>query len=91
MIVFLAHVGSFVPAKFCKLGLFDAIYSSMSSLENYDFSWELSNILCILNNATNRSLILIDEFGKNTDYLNGISLFSTIIKSLTYSNFKIND
>ena len=75
IIVFLAHIGSYVPAESCKLGLFDGIYTAFNSLESFDFSWELSNLLCIMKSCSNRSLILFDEFGKNTDYLNGSSMF----------------
>ena len=90
MIVFLAHIGSYVPAKSCKLGLFDGIYTSFNSLEKFDFSWELSNLLCLLKNCTNRSLVLLDEFGKNTDYLNGASLFCQVVQNFSKPLFQTN-
>ena len=71
MIVFLAHVGSFVPADSCKIGVVDRIFTRIASVESVTntvpqsaFMCELNQLALMLRHATSRSLLLIDEFGK---------------------------
>jgi len=67
---YLAHIGSFVPCRFARIGILDAIYSTAghhdSALKSYGESQkELATLNLILYQATNRSLVLCDEFGKS--------------------------
>ena len=62
----------------------------MNTFENQDFSWELSNIYHMVENSSNRSILLIDEFGKNTDFVNWISLFCSLIQNLNQPYFETN-
>lgn len=86
IIVYLAQIGSFVPAEKCIVSVFDRILTKFSKSETVVdnksfFEMELSSLSTILENATNRSLVLIDEFGKGTHYLDGLSLFNGVWKS----------
>ena len=87
-IVFLAQVGSFVPAKSARIGIVDKILSKIrtkESLSNQQSSFELDSrrISRCLSLATERSLVLIDEYGKGTDSTGGPSLYGAIIKSFS--------
>ncbi|KVI02323.1 DNA mismatch repair protein MutS, core, partial [Cynara cardunculus var. scolymus] len=70
LIVFLAHVGSFVPADTAKVGLTDRIFCAMGSkvmtAEQSTFMIDLHQVGMMLRHATSRSLCLLDEFGKGT-------------------------
>ena len=75
----MAHIGSYVPAKYCKLGLFDKILTSIHlsdslSCNQTGLSEEIQNIIHITKAATNRSLVLIDEFGKSNIYFSTLYL-----------------
>ncbi|KAF1744721.1 hypothetical protein MXB_3602, partial [Myxobolus squamalis] len=75
LIVYLAHIGSFVPAKSAEIGVFDSIYTRIMSTESVgssssSFLSDLNQILPTLTCFSNRSLILIDEFGKGTHFVN---------------------
>jgi len=95
IVTFLCHIGSFVPASLCKIGLVDGIYSSIHLTEtilddDYGFSEEIQNLSRIFRSATNRSLILLDEFGKNTSHSVSLGASIALVKNLTARNFKIN-
>jgi len=95
IITFLCHIGSFVPASLCKIGLVDGIYASIHLTEtilddDYGFSEEIQNLSRIFRSATNRSLILLDEFGKNTSHSISLGAAIALVKNLTEKNFKIN-
>jgi DNA mismatch repair protein MSH5 len=66
IIVYLAHIGSFVPAQKAKVGLTDRIVTRMVCDEGHNalFAKDLVQLSSILKAATPRSLVLIDEFGK---------------------------
>jgi len=71
LIVFLAHIGSFVPADSCRIGVVDRIFTRITSVESVTntvpqsaFMCELNQLALMLRHATPRSLLLIDEFGK---------------------------
>jgi len=71
----MVHIGLFVPASYCKIGLVDKIltqidlYDSISN-QVYGLSEELLGLSQIFQLATNRSLVLIDEFGKSKISIN---------------------
>ncbi|ORX51377.1 hypothetical protein BCR36DRAFT_411844 [Piromyces finnis] len=84
LIVVLSQIGSYVPAKYAKLGLFDGIYTRMGAQDNImkgqsTFMVELQETSNILKYATPRSLIILDEFGRGTSTYDGIALaYSTL-------------
>jgi DNA mismatch repair protein MSH5 len=87
IIIFLAHVGSFVPANSATIGLTDQILCRVSSRETVSriqsaFMMELQQISFALSQVTCRSLLLIDEFGKGTEYSDGAGLAYAVIKHL---------
>ncbi|XP_053679930.1 mutS protein homolog 5-like [Anopheles nili] len=84
---YLAHVGSFVPAATARIPLLDAIYTRLDHPESIfsgrsSFMSELFQMSNVLQNATSTSLVLIDEFGKGTNYLEGKSLLVASIEHL---------
>lgn len=75
LIVFMAHVGSFVPAEAALIGLTDKIFTRMHTMESVSmnlssFLIDLSQMSSAIRNVTNRSLVIVDEFGKGTDSVN---------------------
>jgi DNA mismatch repair protein MutS len=79
LIVLLAQVGSFVPAARAKIGLVDRIYTRVGASDNIasgesTFLVEMHEAATIVNTATNKSLILLDEVGRGTSTFDGISI-----------------
>ncbi|GLU38835.1 DNA mismatch repair protein MutS [Pseudomonas sp. NBRC 100443] len=79
LIVLLAHIGSFVPAARCELSLVDRIFTRIGSSDDLaggrsTFMVEMSETANILHNATDRSLVLMDEVGRGTSTFDGLSL-----------------
>jgi DNA mismatch repair protein MutS len=79
LIVFLAHVGSFVPATSARIPLTDRIFTRVGAQDNIiagesTFLVEMQESANIINNATRRSLILLDEVGRGTATFDGISI-----------------
>jgi DNA mismatch repair protein MutS len=79
MLVLMAQMGSFVPADSLRLGLVDRIYTRIGASDNVargrsTFMVEMTETATILNTATNRSLILLDEMGRGTATFDGLSL-----------------
>jgi DNA mismatch repair protein MutS len=79
LIVLLAHIGSFVPAKSVKLSLVDQIFTRIGSSDDLaggrsTFMVEMTETANILHNATAKSLILMDEIGRGTSTFDGLSL-----------------
>lgn len=89
LMVYLAHVGCFVPAESALIGLVDQVFSRMSysdSRTSSSFSEEISQLAIALNNCTPRSLVILDEFGKGTNPLDGMSLVGSLITHLESNN-----
>ncbi|KAJ8114028.1 hypothetical protein OPT61_g3993 [Boeremia exigua] len=87
LIVFMAHVGSFVPAESARIGLTDKILSRVTTRETVSraqsaFMIDLQQISLALNLATHRSLLIIDEFGKGTDSSDGAGLACAVMEHL---------
>lgn len=87
LIVYMAHIGCFVPASSAKIRLMDAIYTQMASSESLttgssSFLLELNVMAQIMNNSSRNSLILADEFGKGTSTVEGRILLISCIESL---------
>jgi DNA mismatch repair protein MutS len=79
LIVLLAHIGSFVPAASCQLSMVDRIFTRIGSSDDLaggrsTFMVEMSETANILHNATDRSLVLMDEVGRGTSTFDGLSL-----------------
>lgn len=87
LIIFMAHVGSFVPAESARIGLTDKILSRVTTRETVSraqsaFMIDLQQISLALNLATRRSLLIIDEFGKGTDASDGAGLACAVMEYL---------
>ncbi len=79
LIVLLAQIGSFVPAKKAKIGVVDKIFTRVGASDNISmgestFMVEMNETASILNNVSERSLILLDEIGRGTSTYDGISI-----------------
>lgn len=84
LIVYMAHVGSYVPAEQATIGLTDKILTRIATRESVSrnesaFSIDLSQAAFSMNFATRRSLVLIDEFGKGTNANNGAGLMTALL------------
>ncbi|MDP4116649.1 MAG: DNA mismatch repair protein MutS, partial [Bacteroidota bacterium] len=87
LIVLLAQIGSFVPAKEAKMGIVDRIFTRVGASDNITtgestFLVEMQEAANILNNATSKSLILLDEIGRGTSTFDGISIAWAITEYL---------
>lgn len=79
LIVLMAQIGSFVPAKALKMGVVDKIFTRVGASDNIStgestFMVEMNETASILNNLSNRSLVLLDEIGRGTSTYDGISI-----------------
>ncbi|KAI5811678.1 muts domain V-domain-containing protein [Peziza echinospora] len=87
MIVYMAHIGSFVPAEHATIGLTDKILTRIQTKESVSkiesaFVIDLQQIARSLRLATRRSLLIIDEFGKGTDVNDGAGLACGVFEHL---------
>ena len=87
LIVLLAQMGSFVPAKHANIGLVDKIFTRVGASDNISsgestFMVEMNETASILNNISDRSLILLDEIGRGTSTYDGISIAWAIVEFL---------
>ncbi len=91
LIVLLAHCGAFVPAAAAKIGPFDAIYTRIGASDDLasgrsTFMVEMTEAAAILNGATERSLVLMDEIGRGTSTFDGMALAFSIARHLLEKN-----
>ncbi len=93
LITLLAQIGSFVPASSAKIGLTDRIFTRIGASDylgggQSTFMVEMVETANILNNSTNKSLILLDEIGRGTSTYDGMAIAWSVIEYL-HSNGKI--
>ena len=87
LIALLAQVGCWVPARACRLGLVDRIFSRIGASDdlargNSTFMVEMNETANILNNATDRSLIILDEIGRGTSTYDGLAIAWAVVEHL---------
>ena len=94
LITLLAQMGSFVPAKSAQIGVVDRIFTRVGASDNLSggestFMVEMTEMANILNNATDRSLILLDEIGRGTSTFDGLSIAWSVAEYL-HNNPKVS-
>jgi len=87
LIIIMAQMGSFVPAKYAKIGVVDQLFSRIGTGDNIadgqsTFMLEMIETSYILNNATDRSFLLLDEIGRGTATYDGLSIAWAILESI---------
>ena len=87
LIVLLAQIGAFVPARHARIGIADRIFTRVGASDNLaagesTFLVEMNETANILNNATRRSLILLDEVGRGTSTFDGLSIAWSLVEYL---------
>jgi DNA mismatch repair protein MutS len=87
IIILMAQAGSFVPAKRARIGIVDKIFTRVGASDNISagestFMVEMQEAADILNNATPRSLVILDEIGRGTSTFDGVSIAWSIVEYL---------
>ncbi|MCX7822519.1 MAG: DNA mismatch repair protein MutS [Syntrophobacterales bacterium] len=87
LIVLLAHIGSFVPAKAAYIGLVDRIFTRIGTSDDLargrsTFLVEMQEVASILHRATPQSLVILDEIGRGTSTYDGMSIAQAVIEYL---------
>lgn len=87
LIVLMAQMGSFVPAKSASLGIVDKVFTRVGASDNLSkgestFMVEMTETASILNNLSDRSLVLMDEIGRGTSTYDGVSIAWSIVEFL---------
>ena len=89
IIVLMAQIGSFVPAREARIGIVDKLFTRVGASDDLasgqsTFMLEMSEVATILKNATQRSLIIYDEVGRGTSTFDGMSIARAVVE-YTYS------
>ena len=87
LIALMAHIGCWVPAKQCRMGWMDRIFSRVGASDNLangqsTFMVEMLETANILNNATSHSFIILDEIGRGTSTYDGLSIAWSVVEYL---------
>ena len=91
LIVLMAHIGSFVPARAARIGPIDQIFTRIGAADDLaggrsTFMVEMTESASILHNATEKSLVLMDEVGRGTSTFDGLALAWAIARHLVDKN-----
>ena len=92
LIIIMAHIGSYVPADYAKIGIVDRIFTRIGASDDLmtgqsTFMLEMSEVANILNSATAKSFIILDEIGRGTSTFDGISI-ATAISEYIHDNIR---
>jgi DNA mismatch repair protein MutS len=87
LIAILAHMGSFVPAESAHIGVIDKVFSRVGATDNIaaghsTFMVEMIETATIVNHATDRSLVILDEIGRGTGVYDGLSIAQAVIEHI---------
>ncbi len=85
LITFLAHIGSFVPAKSAEIAITDRIFTRVGASDDLAFGQstfmvEMSEVANILANATEKSLVILDEIGRGTSTFDGLAIAWAVVE-----------
>ena len=88
IITLMAHMGSFVPAKSAEISIIDRVFTRVGASDDLAFGQstfmvEMNEVSNIINNATDKSLIILDEVGRGTSTYDGMSIAGSIIEYLS--------
>ncbi|MDP4678991.1 MAG: DNA mismatch repair protein MutS, partial [Cyclobacteriaceae bacterium] len=91
LIVLMAQMGSFVPASYAKIGIVDKVFTRVGASDNLSkgestFMVEMTETASILNNLSEKSLVLMDEIGRGTSTYDGVSIAWSIVEHLHNQN-----
>ncbi len=92
LIVLMAQIGSFVPAKSADIGIVDRIFTRVGASDDLasgqsTFMVEMNEVANILRNATSRSLLVLDEIGRGTSTFDGLSIAWAVIEHISNRKF----
>ncbi len=93
LIVLMAQMGSFVPAESANIGVVDRIFTRVGAMDDLrrgqsTFMVEMNETANILNNATEKSLVILDEIGRGTSTFDGLSIAWAVAEDLVQKNGK---
>lgn len=88
LIVIMAHIGSFVPSSSCEIAVVDRIFTRIGASDDLSsgqstFMVEMVEVANILNNATSKSLVLLDEVGRGTATFDGMSIAWAVLEHIS--------
>lgn len=91
LIVLMAQIGSFIPAKWARIGVVDKIFTRVGATDDLSagqstFMVEMTEVANILQNATKNSLVILDEVGRGTSTFDGLSIAWAVIEYISRKN-----